>query len=260
MVAVIGCAGLLIPLRPKDPIMPISQDAHTVKQFDTQLINLRDLVLEMGELVENQIQRAITALDEQNLSAAHEVISRDQIINNLHAKADEDSVNLIARRQPMGSDLRMIIALSKIVNDLERIGDKAGKIARMTVKIYDNGSSPPNANLLRDVAPMARLAMTMLHSSLDALARLDVQKAIEVTQSDDELDQEFHAALRRLMTYMMEDPRTIGQALNVIFIIKALERIGDHANNIAQSLIYMVKGKDVRYVSTDTLSQDDVEG
>ncbi len=239
--------------------MPISQDAHTVKQFDTQLISLRDLVLEMGGLVENQIQRAITALDEQDLNAAREVISYDQIINSLHVKADEDTVNLLARRQPMGSDLRMIIALSKIVADLERMGDKAGKIARMTIKIYDDGNSPPNAKLLRDVTPMTRLAVAMLHNSLDALARLDVEKAVAVAQSDDELDKEFHAALRRLITYMMEDPRTIGHALNVIFIIKALERIGDHANNIAESIIYLAKGKDVRYLGAEGRIQDALE-
>ena len=236
--------------------MAISQDAHTVKQFDIQLANLRNLVLEMGGLVEEQIKRAIQALDDEDITASREVISRDQIINGLQVKADEDCVSLIALRQPLGSDLRLIMSLSKIVTDLERIGDEAEKIARMTVKTYDGVSSPPSAKLLRDVVPMAKLAQDMLHGCLDALARVDVEKAVEVAQGDDELDQEFQSALRRLITYMMEDPRTIGHAINVIFIVKALERIGDHSKNIAEYIIYLVKGKDVRHVSMDVLVQD----
>ena len=239
--------------------MAISQDAHTVKQFDIQLANLRNLVLEMGGLVEEQIKRAIQALDDEDITASREVISRDQIINGLQVKADEDCVSLIALRQPLGSDLRLIMSLSKIVTDLERIGDEAEKIARMTVKTYDGTSSPPSAKLLRDVVPMAKLAQDMLHGCLDALARLDVEKAVEVAQGDDELDQEFQSALRRLITYMMEDPRTIGHAINVIFIVKALERIGDHSKNIAEYIIYLVKGKDVRHVSMDVLARDALE-
>ena len=234
--------------------MAISQDAHTVKQFDVQLANLRNLVLEMGGLVEEQIKRAIQALDDEDITAAREVISRDQIINGLQVKADEDCVSIIALRQPLGSDLRLIMSLSKIVTDLERIGDEAEKIARMTVKIYEGIGSPPSAKLLRDVVPMAKLAQDMLHGCLDALARLDVEKAVEVAQGDDELDQEFQSALRRLITYMMEDPRTIGHAINVIFIVKALERIGDHSKNIAEYIIYLVKGKVVRHVKTEDLS------
>ncbi len=203
-----------------------------------------------------QIQHAIQALDDEDLTAAREVVARDQVINGLQVKADEDCVSLIALRQPLGSDLRLIMSLSKIVTDLERIGDEAEKIARMTIKTYDGDSSPPSAKLLRDVVPMAKLAQNMLHNCLDALARLDVEKAVEVAQGDDELDQEFQSALRRLITYMMEDPRTIGHAINVIFIVKALERIGDHSKNIAEYLIYLVKGKDVRHVSMDVLVQD----
>ena len=239
--------------------MAISQDAHTVKQFDVLLANLRNLVLEMGGLVEEQIKHAIQALDDEDLNAAREVIARDQVINGLQVKADEDCVSIIALRQPLGSDLRLIMSLSKIVTDLERIGDEAEKIARMTIKTYDGVSNPPSAKLLRDVKPMAKLAIDMLHNCLNALARLDVEKAVEVAQGDDELDQEFQSALRRLITYMMEDTRTIGQAISVIFIVKALERIGDHSKNIAEYIIYLVKGKDVRHVSMDVLVQDALE-
>lgn len=153
---------------------------------------------------------------------------------------------MIALRQPLGSDLRMIMSLINTVTDLERIGDGAKKIARMTLQIYDSANSPPSAKLLRDVRPMAELAGNMLHDCLDALARLDVDKALAIINSDDELDQEFQSALRRLITYMMEDPRTIGHAINVLFIIKALERIGDHCKNIAEHIVYLVEGKNIQ--------------
>ncbi len=212
--------------------MAISHEAHTVKQFDVQLANLRNMVLEMGGLVEDQIKCAMTALDEEDANAAREVVARDRIINGLQVK--------------LGSDLRMIMSLANTVTDLERIGDSAKKIARMTLHIYDGVSSPPSPKLLRDVRLMAELAGDMLHDSLDALARLDVEKALAIINNDDELDQEFQSALRRLITYMMEDPRTIGHAINVVFIIKALERIGDHCKNIAEHIVYLVEGKNIQ--------------
>lgn len=236
--------------------MTISHDSHTVRQFDVQLNNLRNLVLEMGGLVEEQIKNAIQALDNEDLAAAREVIARDQVINGLQVKADEDCVSIIALRQPLGSDLRLIMSLSRVVTDLERIGDEAEKVARMTIKTYDGDLSPPSVKLLRDVKPMAQLAINMLHDALDALARLDVDSALVVMHCDDELDQEFQSALRRLITFMMEDARTIGQAISVLFIVKALERIGDHARNIAECTIYLVKGKDVRHVGVEALTQD----
>lgn len=232
--------------------MSFTQDAHTVKQFDLMLANLRNLVLEMGGLVEEQVKKAIQALDEEDLAASREVIARDQLVNGLQIKADEDSITLIALRQPVGSDLRMIISLFNAVTDLERIGDGAKKIARMTVQIFDSVSSPPSAALLRDVTPTAELAQAMLHGCLDALARLDVEKALDIARGDEELDQEFQSALRRLITYMMEDPRVIGHAIHVIFIIKALERIGDHCKNIAEHIVYLVEGKNLRQAKADT--------
>lgn len=226
--------------------MPISPEAHTVKQFDVQLANLRNMVLEMGGLVEDQIKFAITALDDEDTNAAREVIARDRIINGLQVKADEDCVSIIALRQPVGGDLRLVMSLGSSVTDLERIGDSAKKIARMTVQIYDGVSNPPSPKLLRDVRPMSELASAMLHNVLDALVRLDVEKALTIIHNDDELDQEFQSALRRLITYMMEDSRTIGHAINVVFIIKALERIGDHCKNIAEHIVYLVEGKNIQ--------------
>lgn len=239
--------------------MAISQDVHTVKQFDIQLDNLRNLVLEMGGLVEEQLKHAVQALDDEDLSVAREVIARDRaIINGMKIKVDEDSVSLIALRQPMGSDLRMVMSLSNTANDLERIGDGAKKIARMTLQIYDGVSNPPSARLLRDVGPTAKLALEMLHGSLDALARLDVEKALQVAQGDEELDQEFQSALRRLITFMMEDSRTIGHAINVIFMIKALERVGDHCKNIAEHIVYLVEGKHAWYARADQTGEQPV--
>ena len=233
--------------------MSVSTDGHTVKRFDQQLASLRSLVLEMGGLVEGQINRAVQALQDEDIAAAREVVARDHVVNGFDVRADEEVVNLLALRQPVGSDLRMVLSMAKTVTDLERIGDEAQKIARMVTQIYD-GNSAPNARLLRDVANMARLAANMLHGALDALARMDVDKAVEIACGDEELDSEFQSALRRLVTFMMEDPRTIGHAIDVLFMIKALERIGDHSKNIAEYVVYLVKGKDVRHVTIETLA------
>ncbi|MCP5459294.1 MAG: phosphate signaling complex protein PhoU [Gammaproteobacteria bacterium] len=234
--------------------MVITKDEHTVKRYDQELSSLRNLVLEMGGLVEAQIHQAIKALDDEDVALARELIARDQSVNAMHIRADEETVNLIALRQPVGSDLRMVISMTKTANDLERIGDEAEKVARMIVRIYDSTSSPPSNKLFRNVVSMATLAVEMLNGSLDALARLDVDKAMHIVNRDAELDSEFQSTLRHLVTYMMEDVRTIGHAINVIFMVKALERIGDHAKNIAEYVIYLVKGKDVRHVNAENLN------
>ncbi|HXH02765.1 MAG TPA: phosphate signaling complex protein PhoU [Candidatus Competibacteraceae bacterium] len=232
--------------------MPVNTDAHIVKKYDQQLSHLRSLVLEMGGLVEDQIARAVRALDEEDLDTAREVIARDHQVNALEVKVDEETTQLLALRQPLGIDLRMIMSMAKTVTDLERIGDEAEKIARMTVHMYGDDGSIPNSLLLRDVGTMARLASGMLRGALDALARLDTDKALEVAQGDDELDREFQSALRRLITFMMEDHRHIGHAIDVVFVIKALERIGDHSKNIAEHVIYLVQGKDIRHQDADS--------
>ncbi len=237
----------------------MSTEGHTVKRYDQQLGSLRSLVLEMGGLVEDQIQRAVQALLEEDLAVAREVVARDHVVNGFDVRADEEVVSLLALRQPMAGDLRMILSMAKTVTDLERIGDEAEKIARMAVRMYD-GTSAPNARLLRDVGGMAKLASMMLHGALDALARMDVERALEIAKGDDELDSEYQSALRRLVTFMMEDPRTIGHALDVLFIVKALERIGDHSKNIAEYVIYLVKGKDVRHTKLENLSADSLGG
>jgi phosphate transport system protein len=236
--------------------MTIGKSEHTVKRYDQELAHLRSLALEMGGLVEEQIGRAVKALDDEDIASAREVIARDHIVNGLEVKANEAIVTLIALRQPAGSDLRLVISLAKTITDLERVGDEAEKIARMVVHTYDTNHNPPNARLFRDVFNMAKLAGGMLRDTLDALARLDVDKAVEIAQQDQELDKEYQSALRRLITFMMEDVRTVGHAIDVMFMVKALERIGDHAKNIAEYIIYMVKGKDLRHTDIKELSRE----
>ena len=234
-------------------------DAHTVKRFGQELTELTSLVLRMGGLVEEQIHRAVMAISEEDLEVARDVIARDHVVNFLDVQADERIVNLLALRQPMGRDLRTIMSLGKAVTDLERIGDEARRIARIAVHIHEAPGTPPNRGLLRDVVPMSRLASRMLRDALDALARQDVEQAVEVARCDNELDQEFQAALRRLATYVMEDARNVGHTINATFAIKSLERIGDHSKNIAEYVIYLVKGKDVRHTSPETLRRDVLE-
>ncbi len=239
--------------------MAISKDEHIVKRYDQDLTHLRNLVLEMGGLVEDQVNRAMDALDEEDIAEAREVIARDQLINGLEVKADEASISLVALRQPLASDLRLVMSLYKAVTDLERIGDEAERIARMVVHIYDTAVSPPSNKLFRDVLAMAELAKAMLHGALDALARVDADKAIAVAQSDHDLDNQFQDGMRRLITYMMEDPRLIGHAIDVIFMLRSLERIGDHAKNIAEYVIYLVKGKDIRHTALPEPSEQTLQ-
>ncbi len=197
-------------------------------------------------MVQEQIRQATRALHGADVAAAREVIAQDRAINGMRVQVDEDTINLIALRQPLASDLRLIMSLANTATDLERIGDGAKKIARMTLKIYEGACSPPRSGQLRDVAPMAELALTLLRDSLAALAGLAVEQALGIIRRDQELDEEFQCALRRQVTYMMEDPRSIGIGFNVIFVIKALERIGDHCKNIAEHTVHLVEGKNIR--------------
>jgi phosphate transport system protein len=223
-------------------------EQHTVKRFDEELKGLQSLVLKMGGLVQEQIEGAIKALDDEDLDGARRIAERDQLVNRYNVEVDEASVNLLARRQPMGSDLRLIVSLEKTVTDLERIGDEAAKIAQMVLRIYDSDGNAPNHGLLRDVPAMAQLALRLLTGALDSLARMDTDKALEVARRDADLDEAFGAAIRHLSTYVMEDPRNMGHAINTVLILKALERMGDHSKNIAEYVVYYVMGKDIRSV------------
>ncbi len=199
----------------------------------------------MGGLVESQIRRAIDAFGSGDLALIDQVIADDHRVNGMEVALDGDCSQLIVKRQPAASDLRMIFAIAKTVTDLERIGDEAQKMARMAKSIHQRGAA--QVPLAVDVRHAAELAITLLRRSLDAFARLDCDTAAEVIRDDAGIDSEFRAILRQLITYMMEDPRTISTALEIVWIAKAVERIGDHAKNMAEYVIYIVKGTDVRH-------------
>ncbi|MBF2760500.1 MAG: phosphate signaling complex protein PhoU [Ectothiorhodospiraceae bacterium AqS1] len=237
----------------------MNQEEHTFKRFDQELAALNNTVMRMGGMVEDQIAKAMASLRDADIEGARSIVARDHVVNFLDVQADEQIMNLLALRQPMGKDLRMILSLGKTVTDLERIGDEAERIARMAIDIYSASSAPPSPRLLKDAYRMSSLATRMLHDVLDALARLDVDKALEVACCDAELDSEFQSALRRLSTYIMEDSRNVGHAINAIFIIKSLERIGDHSKNIAEYVIFLAKGKDVRHVSPESIDSQELD-
>ena len=227
---------------------------HTSKQYDADLENLRARVLQMGGLVESQIRQAIEALTSGNVELAKAVIEQDLRVNALEVAIDEDCAHVIARRQPAAGDLRLLMAIIKTITDLERIGDEAEKIARMARLMYESDRVYiPRFTEIKHVSDLAR---DMLKQALDAFARLDVVTAAQVVRHDQAVDEQFRGIIRQLITFMMEDPRTISTSIEILFIAKALERIGDHAKNMAEYVIYLVKGKDVRHVSLEEIERE----
>ena len=235
--------------------MNIMTEGHTVKRFDDEMIFLHRLVLEIGSLAQNQLKRAIQTLNDKDPSAARDVISRDQELNDLDVQADEEFISLIVKRQPMAKDLREIITISKAVSDLERVGDEVRKIAQLTIHIYDTDSSSPNKQVLRDINTMAAFVGNMLEISLIAFDELDAPKALDVIRLDGELEEEYKSALRRLTTFVMEDSRTVGHMVDVVLGLRALERIGGHAKNIAGYVIFLITGSDVRHDSLECIEK-----
>lgn len=226
---------------------------HIYKQFDADLEAVRARVLEMGGLVEEQVTKAVDALISGNVALAEEVIANDHRVNALEVAADEACTNIIARRQPTAGDLRMILTIIKTITDLERIGDEAAKIARYAVKSFESDRMVvPRYN---EIKYMSGLTIKMLRESLDAFARLDASGAANVARQDMEVDEEFHLITRHLITYMMEDPRAISTFINLLFVVKAIERIGDHAKNMSEYVVFMVKGKDVRHTTIEELER-----
>lgn len=230
------------------------QTEHTFKQYDAELEAVRAKVLEMGGLVEQQIVQALEALVKLDSNLAKEVMDNDRLVNALEVQIDEDCSHIIARRQPAAGDLRMVMTMVKTITDLERIGDEATKIARTAQKIYEEDRMyKPRFN---EIKAMVALVREMLRTSLDAFARLDVTKTVEVARQDELVDEQFRVAMRQLITFMLEDPRTISMSLEVLFVAKAIERIGDHAKNIAEYVVYMVKGKDVRHSTVEEMQRE----
>ena len=221
-------------------------DKHISSQFDAELAGISSRVLELGGMVESQIRHAVYALSQFSVEVADQVISTERQVNALEVEIDHELSSIIARRQPTARDLRLLMAVSKITGNLERAGDESERIARMVKLIVEQGSRTLPSSELRVASD---LASGLLRKALDAFARLDVTAALSILKEDDLIDAEFDGFLRKLVTYMMEDPRTISASLDLLFVAKAIERIGDHAKNIAEFIIYVVKGADVRHTA-----------
>lgn len=231
-----------------------TKELHISKQFDVELEGLRSQVLQMGGLVESQIVRAVDALVNGNISLAEAVIAEDTRVNGLEVTIDEQCTHVIARRQPAAGDLRMVMTIIKTITDLERIGDEAKKIARMSKMMYE--SDRLQTPRFFEIKRAADLALDMLRKTLDAFARLDVTAAIQIVKKDQDLDEQFSSIIRQLISYMMEDPRTISASIEILFVAKAIERIGDHSKNMAEYVIYLVKGKDVRHIALEEIERE----
>ena len=227
---------------------------HIFKQFDADLEAVRSQVLKMGGLVEEQIIHAIDALATGNTELADQVVANDHRVNALEVAIDESCSHLIARRQPTAGDLRIVMMIVKTITDLERIGDEASKVARMAKLIHGkNGITAPR---FTEIKHMGNLVLEMLRKSLDAFARLEVTSAGQIARQDIQVDDEFRLVLRHLITFMMEDPRTISVAIDILFAAKAIERMGDHAKNMSEYVVYMVKGKDVRHTTPEEIERE----
>jgi len=231
---------------------------HTSSQFNAEMQSIRTGVLSMGGLVEKQLTRAIGALQEEYDATSVDLIGADEAkINQMQMDIDQLCAQIIARRQPTAIDLRMILTVTKIVNDLERIGDEVKKVAYKAAQT--RGSDRLTQVRYFDVARAAGSALAMLRMALDAFARLDVEAAAEVIGRDEDIDAAFSAILRQLLSYMMEDPRTISPALEIVFIAKSIERIGDHTKNVAEAIVQVVRGKDVRHATAKQIRAEVAE-
>ncbi|MEO5342004.1 MAG: phosphate signaling complex protein PhoU [Gammaproteobacteria bacterium SHHR-1] len=239
------------------PKRPLGQ-GHTVHRYDEGIKQLRDMVLELGTSARKELKLVSEALTDCDSNKAHKVVTQVNDLRNLILQADEDCMELIAMHNPVAGDLRLILALSKCICEFERISNQANKIARIAVKSIGNGSGSANNNsrgLLYDVSRISAQALKMMDLSLDILSSESVDLAVELVQSDDDLDDLFAAAIRHLSTYIMEDPRMIGQVIETVLVLKSFEKIGDHASNVGERVIFAVTGKDVRFINNEQLDQ-----
>jgi phosphate transport system protein len=226
---------------------------HTSKEFDKELEAIRTNVLELGGLVEGMIKTAIEGLDTGNIPKLKDVLAREKQVNNLEIDIDDRCNHVLARRQPTAYDLRFVLTCMKMIRDLERIGDEAEKMARMALYIHEGNSSfTPRV----EISGMYTIVAKMLRQSLDAFARNDASALAEVVREDISVDDHFRNILRLLISYMIEDSRTISRSIDLLFIAKALERIGDHSKNMSEHVVYMVKGRDVRHLGIEGLERE----
>lgn len=229
----------------------LNMSRHISGKFNDELEAVRNQVLTMGGLVEQQLRDSLRAIETSDHELAEQILQRDEKINALEMQIDEACVQIIAKRQPAASDLRLIIAIFKTISDLERMGDEVERIGRVALESFNNDQQ----HFLVSLENLGQQVLVMLQRVLDAFARMDMNAAIDVHQMDAQADRQYEALTRQLMTYMMEDPRGIPKVMNVLWSARSLERIGDRCQNIAEYIIFFVKGKDVRHVSSDTLRQ-----
>ncbi len=231
-------------------------DGHTVKSYNDEMNQLHQHIMQIGELVRDQLKRAVDSLKEEDADAAREVIERDQLVNELDIEVDDEIVHIIAKRQPMARDLREILTVGKIVTDLERCGDEARKIAMLCVHLYDQNTTSPSDVILRDIVKLSEFVDIMLDKAIRAYDDLDLELALETIRMDIDLDTEFKCCLRRLSTFIMEDSRVVGHVVETVLGLRALERIGGHAKNIGGYVVFLVKGKDVRHEDLETVAAE----
>ncbi|GAA0301931.1 phosphate signaling complex protein PhoU [Psychrosphaera haliotis] len=232
--------------------MELNLNKHISGQFNVELEQIRNDVLKMGGLVEQQLTNALNAVTEADQELARHVLETDFQVNKMEVQIDEACTRIIAKRQPAASDLRLVLAIIKTITDLERIGDEAERIAKVALESFNKEQQ----EFLVSMDNMGRKALVMLHDVLDAFARMDVESAFKVHTADKVLDKEYEAITRQLMTYMMEDPRSIPKVMDVIWSVRSLERIGDRCQNISEYIIYFVKGKDVRHTSQSDIKDN----
>ena len=235
--------------------MDTTKDVHThhiSQKFNEELNDAKKHLMDLGGLVEKQVADAIESLVEANSELASAVQREEINVDNMEIFVDQECTRILAKRQPAASDLRLVLMVSKTTADLERIGDEANKIARHAITLCEDDKSPRGYVEVRHIGVLVK---QMLNASLDAFARFDVDAALDVVQQDKTVDQEYRSALRELITYMMEDPRSITRVMNIMWVLRSLERIGDHARNVAEHVIYLVKGLDVRHTSVEEIKQ-----
>jgi len=226
---------------------------HISKQFDAELEQMRTKVLQMGGMVELQIAKALDGLSNGDIEELEQVIENDQRINQLEIELDEACTHMIAKRQPTARDLRLVMTVFKMITDLERIGDEAKKIAKLSKRLH-SGEKPFQPRI--ELRHSANIAIDMLRKTLDAFARLDLSSVANIVKEDKQVDAEFKGIIRQLITFLMEDPRTISAGIDMLFMAKAVERIGDHAKNMSEYVVYMVKGRDIRHAGIEVLEQE----
>ena len=222
----------------------MSFENHIMTQFDEELEEIRTQLMEMGGKVEQQLKNSIQAVIKADSSLAEEVIREERLVDEMEVDIDEACILIIARRQPAASDLRFVMMVTKAINDLERIGDEARKIANHAVILSEQDGLSQG---YKEVRHLSDSVSGMLANALDAFARFDVDAAMKTLEEDAQVDLDYKSALRELVTYMMEDPRSISRAINILWVVRSLERIGDHAKNLCEQIVYVVKGKDIRH-------------